>query len=300
KRPRRVPGLWKPVPRYGTEKEGRRDEPDEARARRSGLNENYARELMELHTLGVDGGYTQKDVTEVARCFTGWTIRDPQRGGGFHFDPRMHDNREKTVLGHKIPAGGGKEDGLQVIDILVHHPSTARYVSRRLAERFVSDQPPAALVEKMAKTFTKSEGDLRAVLKTMLDSSEFWSEKNWRAKMKSPLEMVSSAVRALDAEVDFAAGLVQQLAQLGQPLYRKAEPTGYSNNGEEWVNSAALLARMNFATALASNRVAGVKVDAEKFGGLRVVSPQTKASIKDATPVQSAGLQIGSPDFQRR
>ena len=151
------------------------------RARR-GLNENYGRELLELHTLGVDGGYTQKDVTEVARCFTGWTINQPQRGGGFIFNPRLHDEGEKVVLGVTIPAGGGMEDGEKVLDILARHPSTAHFISHKLAQRFVADDPPPALVDRMAQTFLKTGGDLRAVMKTMLDSKEFWSEGAYRVE----------------------------------------------------------------------------------------------------------------------
>ena len=234
---------------------------------RQGLNENYARELMELHTLGVDGGYTQRDVTEVARCFTGWSIRAPRQGAGFEFRERLHDNGSKTVLGVKIRAGGGIEDGLRVLDILAHHPSTARFISRKLAIRFVADNPPESLIDKMARTFREKDGDLRAVMETMLNAPEFWSEGAYRSKLKSPLEMVASAVRALDADVDFTFALSQQLVQLGQPLYRKQEPTGYTNAGRDWVNSASLLARMNFSIALAANRIPGVKVDPQRFPG---------------------------------
>ena len=154
------------------------------------MNENYGRELMELHTLGVDGGYTQKDVTEVARCFTGWTIRQPNTKPEFVFAGFMHDPGEKTVLGHKIPAGGGEQDGVQVLDILAHHPSTAKHISKELAQRFVADDPPQALVDRMAQTFLKTDGDLRAVLTTMFASPEFFSEGAWQAKVKSPLEAV--------------------------------------------------------------------------------------------------------------
>jgi uncharacterized protein (DUF1800 family) len=241
-----------------------------------GLNENYGRELLELHTLGVDGGYTQKDVTEVARCFTGWTIDQPQRGGSFQFAARLHDNGEKVVLGVTIPAGGGIADGEKVLDIVARHPATARFISRELAQRFVADDPPDTLVARMAQTFTKTDGDLRAVMKTMLDSKEFWSEGAYRSKMKSPLEMVASAVRAVNGDVDFAFALVNQVAQLGQPLYRKQEPTGYSNASREWLNSAGLLARMNFAVQLAGNKVQGVKVESA-----------------DAS-------MLGAPDFQKR
>jgi uncharacterized protein (DUF1800 family) len=250
-----------------------------ALARRArGLNENYARELLELHTLGVDGGYTQQDVIEVARCLTGWSIRDPRSGGGFFFNERMHDRGEKTVLGYKIPAGRGVEDGLQVLDIVARHPSTARFLSRKLAQRFVADQPPPSLVDKMAKTFTKTNGDIRSVLKTMLKSREFWSDRYYRSKMKSPLELVASSARSLDAQIDSAAVLGLAVARLGQPLYRKPEPTGYSNASEEWINTSGLLNRINFAAALASNRLPGVKVQA----------------------APDAGLHLGSPEFQRR
>ena len=227
---------------------------------RNGLNENYGRELLELHTLGVDGGYTQKDVTEVARCFTGWTIDQPQMGGRFTFNPRMHDNGAKLVLGETIPAGGGIADGEKVLDLVARHPSTARFISRELVQRFVADDPPAALVDRMAQTFQRSGGDLREVMKTMLGSKEFWSEGAYRSKVKSPFEYVASAVRAANGDVDYALPLANQVAQLGKPLYRKVEPTGYSNAGREWLNSAGLVGRMNLALQLANNRVPGVTV----------------------------------------
>jgi uncharacterized protein (DUF1800 family) len=248
-------------------------------AQRRGLNENYGRELLELHTLGVDGGYTQKDVTEVARCFTGWTINQPQRGGSFLFAPRLHDNGEKTVLGVKIPAGGGQSDGEKVLDIVARHPSTAHFISRKLAQRFVADGPPAALVDRMAQTFLKTGGDLRAVMETMLGSREFWSEGAFRSKMKSPLEMVVSSVRATGGSVDFATALVNQVALLGEPLYRKQEPTGYSNSSREWVNTAGLMARMNFALQLAGDKLPGVTVEKQEGAG---------------------ATALGSPEFQKR
>ena len=235
------------------------DNSDPNRAKR-GLNENYGRELMELHTLGVDGGYTQKDVTEVARCFTGWTIKDVRRGAGFEFNDKLHDKGEKHVLGVTIPAGGGIDDGYKVIDILARHPSTAKFVSRSIAVRFVSDNPPEHLVTRMAATFTKTNGDLREVMKTMLDSPEFWSQDEYRAKIKSPFEMVASALRATNADVEYAQSIVGQLNTLGEPLFRKLEPTGYSNKGSDWMNSAALLGRMNFALAVTGNKVPGVRV----------------------------------------
>jgi uncharacterized protein (DUF1800 family) len=255
-----------------------------AKQQRRGLNENYGRELLELHTLGVDGGYTQKDVTEVARCFTGWTINQPQRGGTFVFTPRQHDNGEKVVLGVTIPAGGGEKDGEQVLDILAHSPATAHFISRKLVQRFVADEPPASLVERMAQTFLKTDGDIREVMRTMLRSKEFWSVGAYRSKMKSPLEMVASAVRAVNGEVDFASALTNQVALLGEPLYRKQEPTGYSNSSKEWLNSAGLVARMNFALQLADNKVPGVKV------------PMAE-SVK---PDESEGITLGSPEFQKR
>ena len=242
-----------------------------------GLNENYGRELMELHTLGVNGGYTQRDVTEVARCFTGWTIQDPRRGGGFFYNDNLHDKGEKVVLDHVIPAGGGIEDGEKVLDILAAHPSTAKFISTELAQRFVADNPPQALIDRMSKTFLDSGGDIRQVMKTLLESKEFWSQGAYRAKVKTPFEMVASSVRAIDAKVTDAWALANQVGTLGEPLYRKQEPTGYSNLNSDWVNSAALLGRMNFAVQLTQNRVPGVKVTAS-------LSPE----------------MIGSPDFQRR
>lgn len=282
-----------------------------------GLNENYGRELMELHTLGVNGGYTQKDVTEVARCFTGWTLLEPRRGGDFFYNDKLHDKGEKVVLGHVIAAGGGMDDGEKVLDILASHPSTAHFISQELAKRFVADDPPDSLVQKMAATFLKTGGDIREVMKTMLASREFWSQGAYRAKIKTPFEMVASSVRALDANVSDAFALANQVENLGEPLYRKLEPTGYSNLNSEWVNSAALLARMNFALQLAQNRVPGVQVDLSRFAGdpaplskmllFRPPSAPTQAGIEKAfgeqkqkTPGLMAGLVLGSPDFQRR
>jgi len=281
------------------------------------LNENYARELMELHTLGVDGGYTQKDVTEVARCFTGWTIRLPRQGGDFFYNDRVHDKGEKTVLGVKIPAGGGQDDAEKVLDILARHPATARFISKKLAQRFVADDPPPRLIDKMARTFRDKNGDLREVMKTMLTSDEFFSQAAYRTKIKTPFEMIVSAVRATGAQVDFAFPLARQIADLGQPLYRKLEPTGYSEANSEWVNSAALLARMNFALALAQNKVPGAKLDVSQFSGdpagiarhvlFTDAEPNTLAAIENQTKraqgstyVPIVGLLLGSPDFQRR
>jgi uncharacterized protein (DUF1800 family) len=289
-------------------------------SRRRGLNENYARELLELHTMGVDGGYTQKDVIEVARCFTGWTIKAPQKGGGFEYNDKLHDKGEKIVLGHVIPAGGGMSDGETVLDILARHPSTARFISLCLARRFVADNPPPALVDRMSKTFLKKGGDIRAVMKTMIDSAEFWSQGAYQAKVKTPFELVVSSLRALDAGIESTAALQRTISDLGEPLYRKLEPTGYPLANTDWVNSASLLARMNFALALVQNKVPGVSVDAGRFGDsadpaevarrvlFRDVTPETAAAIQKAAQEQAshagpalvAGLVIGSPEFQRK
>ncbi len=276
----------------------------------TGLNENYGRELLELHTLGVDGGYTQKDVTDVARCFTGWSIRAPRQGGGFFYNDRWHDKGEKVVLDVTIPADGGMDDGEKVLDIVASSPATARHISLELAQKFVADHPPAALVQRMAATFLKSQGDLREVMKTMLNSPEFWSQGAFHAKVKTPFEMVVSAIRATNAEVDDAFTLSNQIAKLGEPIYRKLEPTGYSNVNAEWVNSSALLGRMNFALALAGNKVPGVHIDQAPGGNAETIargllfedaSEQTRAAIDKAPrPEVIAGLVLGSPDFQRR
>ncbi|MGB6481193.1 MAG: DUF1800 domain-containing protein [Candidatus Sulfotelmatobacter sp.] len=234
--------------------------------RASGLNENYGRELMELHTLSVNGGYSQRDVTEVAKVFTGWTIDKPAEGGGFKFDPRMHEPGPKFVLGHKIkPKGEG--EGLEVLHRLATSPQTAHFISMKLAERFVSDDPPPALVDRMAKTFLKKKGDIREVLNTLFRSPEFWDDTSYRAKVKTPLEFVASAVRATGAEIDDAQPLVGQLNRMGMPLYGAQPPTGYSMKAETWVSSSALLNRMNFALALTSGKIKGVKVDAAQLAG---------------------------------
>jgi uncharacterized protein (DUF1800 family) len=287
---------------------------------RRGLNENYARELMELHTLGVDGGYTQKDVVEVARCFTGWGIRTPRQDPEFQFQARVHDPEPKMVLGQKIDAGD-KRDGEQVLDLLSKHPSTAKFVSTKLARRFVSDNPPPALVSRMADTFLKSDGDLRAVMHTMIWSPEFWSKDTYRAKIKKPFELVASAVRATGAQMDLPLPLVQWTDRIGEPLYRCQPPTGYSDTADAWVNTGALLNRMNFALALTSNRLRGVKVDLNTVLGdpsdlsksvnvflAGQLSPETRSGIEKQLaasneaqqPVNLPGLVLGSPEFQRR
>jgi uncharacterized protein (DUF1800 family) len=256
---------------------------------RRGINENYARELMELHTLGVDSGYTQKDVQEVARCFTGWTIYAPrgagaaaaqitggggrriemlrENAGSFYFNARVHDDGEKVVLGHKIPAGGGVKDGLMVLDILAHHPATAKFIATKLVRHFVSDNPPQSLVDRVAQTYMKSEGDIREMLRTIFLSPEFNSTEAYRAKIKRPFELAISAVRTLEADTNGGPGLHQWIARMGQPLYGFQTPNGYSDVAEDWVNTGALLERMNFGLALVSNRVGGTRVNLAQFVG---------------------------------
>jgi uncharacterized protein (DUF1800 family) len=232
----------------------------------SGLNENYGRELLELHTLSVNGGYSQRDVTEVAKVFTGWTIDKPYQGGGFKFDPRMHEPGPKFVLGHRIkPRGEG--EGFEVLHRLATSPQTAHFISLKLAERFVSDDPPPGLVDRMTKTFLKKKGDIREVLRVLFHSPEFWNDGAYRAKVKTPLEFVVSAVRATGAEVDDALPLIRQLSTMGMPLYGAQPPTGYSMKAETWVSSSALLNRMNFALALTSDKIKAVKVDVEQLAG---------------------------------
>jgi uncharacterized protein (DUF1800 family) len=310
------------------------------RGRKTGLNENYARELMELHTLGVDGGYTQRDVTEVARAFTGWTIDRPRVEGRFVFRPLMHDRDEKVVVGQRIPAGGGQDDGERVIEILTQHPSTARFVAAKLVRRFVSDTPPPALVDRVAATYTSSGGDIPAMLRVIFASREFHGEDASLAKIKKPFEFVASAVRALGGRIDAQGGLAlaRASAEIGEPLYLAQPPTGYSDRAEVWVNSGALLARMNFALALASGRYPHVTVDlaplvagsdprspvdvldrllativGDQAGpatrgvlAAQLADPQiTRLSTDDRGPANTdvaklAALVIGSPEFQRR
>ncbi len=254
--------------------------PNQPRRMRRGINENYARELMELHTLGVDGGYTQKDVQEVARCFTGWTIFDPrgagaatgitnpERAGTFFFNPRLHDDGEKLVLGHKIPAGGGINDGMMVLDILSKHPSTAKFIATKLARRFVSDNPTPALVERIASAYKKSDGDIRTTLRAIFSSPEFNAPENYRAKIKTPFELAISAVRSLGGETTGAPALHRWIARMGEPLYQYQAPTGYPDTAEHWVNTGALLERMNFALALVANRINGTRVDLTRFNNV--------------------------------
>ena len=228
-----------------------------AKARRTGLNENYARELMELHTLGVDGGYTQRDVTEVAKIFTGWGIERPDDGGDYVFNPRRHEPGTKFALGHQF-VDRGEGEGLEVLHMLANSPVTAHHVSLQIAQRFVSDNPPPALVDRMAATWVKTGGDIREVLRTMLQSPEFWSKDAYRAKVKTPEEYVISAVRATGGEVVHPAALVEAIGQLGMPLYGCQTPNGYSWMADAWLNSGELLDRMNFSLALADNNAGTV------------------------------------------
>jgi uncharacterized protein (DUF1800 family) len=301
-----------------------------------GLNENYGRELMELHTLGVDGGYTQKDVTEVARAFTGWTIEKPREFPQFKFDERVHDPDPKIVLGKKIHAGGIK-DGEEVIALLSKNPNTARFISTKLARRFVSDTPPPALVDRMAKTFQKSDGDIREVLRTMIYSPEFWSRDAVRAKVKTPFELVVSSVRALGTDVDTPMPLVGWVGRIGEPLYQCQPPTGYSDKAETWVNTGALLNRLNFSLALAGNKVRGSRSDVNALLGAdsssdpksaldravqvflggqaapntvdtlqkqlenpQVVQAKLDDPVKQVDLGVVTGLVLGAPEFQRR
>ena len=241
--------------------------PSKPAAAKPGINENYARELMELHTLGVDGGYTQKDVQEVARCFTGWTLEHGYQGdASFVFKPWMHDGGAKTVLGVRIAAGGGFSDGLQVLDILSRHPSTARFVSRELCQRFVSDKPSDQLVDRISRVFLRTGGDIAEVLRAIFASPEFNSPNAFRSKIKSPFELAASALRAVDGETDGAPPIEAWITRAGEPLYRYQFPTGYGEDSSRWVNSGVFLNRLNFMVELANNRIKGTHYDPARFG----------------------------------
>src|SRR5579859_1073455 len=321
-------GFGRPWPARAQQQQGKKNV--------RGLNENYGRELMELHTLGVDGGYTQKDVTEVARCFTGWTIEKPRQNPEFKFDERLHDPDPKFVLGKKIHAGGMK-DGEEVIELLARNPSTAKFISTKLARRFVSDNPPPQLVARMAETFQNSDGDIKAVMHTMIFSPEFWSREAYHAKIKTPFELVVSAARALGTDVDIPLPLVAWVGRIGEPLYQCQPPTGYPDKADAWVNTGALLNRLNFSLALAGNRMRGSRTDVGSLLGVET-SSDAKAALERAVqiflggqaarttvetlekqldnpevvqaklddPVKQvdlgvvAGLVLGAPEFQRR
>ena len=312
-----------------------------------GINENYARELMELHTLGVDGGYAQKDIIEVAKAFTGWTIADPrgyrraaaaeikgdedkrlarlarQAGvpdnidsGAFYFNERWHDNGAKTVLGQTVEAGGVK-DGLQVIDILVNHPSTAKHLARKLAVKFVSDTPSDALVARVAEAFTKSKGDIKITLKALFTDKDFFAPENYRAKIKSPFELAVSSVRTLGADTNASPAFVAMLNKLGEVPYGYQAPTGYPDTAEDWVNTGALLERLNFAVAIASNRIPGTRVDLKSYDAKDKtqildravaeildgeISPATRANLvkqlAQPLPAVTAGNELGDANME--
>ena len=278
---------------------------DNARSHAGGINENYAREIMELHTLGVDAGYSQKDVTELARVLTGWSIERPEQGGGFRFRPFLHDRQPKSVLGIRFGSGGGIEEGEKMIHVLAHSPATARHIALQLCQRLVSDDPPKALVDRVAKRFTATDGDLRETVNAIIDSREFWDVQNYRAKVKSPFEYAVSAIRAVGARVDNPIPLARELQKMGEPLYGSQPPTGYSDKAEAWENAGALMNRLNFALALAANKMPGVSVDNETLAKIDVgaeLTAATKKTIaeKGADRVTTAGLMLGSPEFQRQ
>jgi uncharacterized protein (DUF1800 family) len=301
--------------------------PRRARASRpGGINENYARELLELHTLGVDGGYTQQDVINVARIFTGWSIRRPQRGGEFNFYDRAHDRGEKIVMGVTYPAGGGMDEGFRLLAWLAENPATARHVSHQLCQRFVNDQPPDGCVDDAVVAWQRTHGDIREVLRAIFHGPDFWAPENVRTKVKSPLEFVVSAVRALQADPDTTPRLAQVVARLGQPLYLHVAPDGYPERQDDWVNSGALLNRMNAGIALAAGKLPGAivdldlavpatsnrelliaAVDEQILGG--AMTESTRRVIREQLhdlddPVQARalaiGLALGGPEFQRQ
>jgi uncharacterized protein (DUF1800 family) len=308
------------------------------RRRPRGLNENYARELMELHTLGVDGGYSQKDVQEVARALTGWTIDAPNLGGTFVFRAELHDAGAKTVLGHQLAAGRGVEDGEDVLDILARAPATARFITTKLARHFVSDDPPPALVDRCAREFTRTDGDIGETVRCIVTSPEFFSRAAYRAKVKTPFELVASSLRALGAQPDTTPRSAQLVNQLGQPIFGRLTPDGWPDRGDAWMNSGAIMNRINFGLRLAAGQIPGVRVASwapaatlrqlpydkqvdgvidELLGGgvsddtRRILStgenPMVAAGPPPKNPVPQLtglpaiiGLALGTPEFQRR
>ncbi|MEO5928321.1 MAG: DUF1800 domain-containing protein, partial [Candidatus Kapaibacterium sp.] len=302
--------------------------------RKSGINENYAREIMELHTLGVDNGYTQHDVQEVARCFTGWTIDKPGKSGEFIFRPRLHDDGAKQVLGVNIPAGGGISDGETVIDILARQPGTARFIATKLARRFVSDDPPPSLVNRVADVYMKTGGDIAEMLRTILTSDEFRAPEAYRAKIKSPFELAVSAIRALDGATDGSPRIAGSIAKMGEALYMYQPPTGYPDRAAQWVNTGALAERLNFGQALTAGRIAGTTVNVGEIAGTgaatgtdalleravnlllggdissgtravlqRSLNDGVAAGTRPGAPSEATrvvGLVLGTPEFQRR
>ena len=279
-----------------------------ANVRRRGINENYAREIMELHTLGVEGGYSQQDVHEIARCFTGWTLRRPRGDAEFYFDPRLHDQGAKTVLGARI-ASGGMEDGIRVIDLLARHPATAKFIATKLVRRFVADDTPASLVHRATEAFRRTDGDIRAVLQTVIEAPEFFSPEVYQAKVKKPIEYVASALRLMEAETRVTPQLLRYLGRMGEPLFLAQPPTGYPDVGSSWISSDMLLTRMNFAIDLVTNRIDGARVstqaprDIQAFA--RMVAPDslstaTRVALTEPAESDKLALLLAAPEFQRR
>ncbi len=290
-----------------------------------GLNENYARELMELHTLGVDGGYTQDDVVDVARILTGWTI-DRRGDHRFQFQSAAHDRGEKVVLGRTFPAGHSMDEGRALLAMLASHPATMHHISAKLCARFVADVPPDGCIDDAVRAWQRTDGQILEVVRAIVHSQDFWATANVQAKVKSPLEFVVSAVRAVGGTPDATPRLAQQLQRLGQPLFQQSTPNGYPETQDAWVNSGALLARMNFAVALASGRMPGVQVQLDRvvpltanqdalldevdraiLGGM--MSQRTRETIRTeirdlrdprVARAMAIGLAIGGPEFQRQ
>jgi uncharacterized protein (DUF1800 family) len=259
-----------------------------------GINENYARELMELHTLGVDGGYTQNDVIALARILTGWTIDRPRQGGGFVFRPGMHDNGPKTLLGVTFRPGG-EDEGERALDLLAEQPATAHHIAYELAQRFVADTPPASLVDRAARRFQQTHGDIREVVRTIVTSPEFFAPEARRAKIKTPLEFVVSAVRATGAVVVNAQPLVAAMQNLGMPLYGCQPPTGYAMTADAWVNTGALINRMNFAVQLLSGGRIAPETSGRAAGAPR---PPAQADATAAGPRGRGAAWVGRGPIQ--
>jgi uncharacterized protein (DUF1800 family) len=259
-----------------------------------GLNENYARELMELHTLGVDGGYTQKDVQEVARALTGWTYN--RQTGDFQFNPAIHDAGEKTILGHKFPAGHGEEEGEQVLDLVARAPQTARFITTKLARHFVSDEPPKALVDRCSDTFSKTDGDIRETLRCIITSPEFFSRSAYRAKVKTPFEVVASALRAVNAQPDTTPRTAQIVGRLGQPIFGRQTPDGWPDRADAWMNTGAILNRINFGLSLAAGQLPTARLTAwPAFDSLKSL-PRTEQV--DAVVKSMLGGQVSAETRQ--
>ena len=315
-----APGTSPPFPRSARRRGGQG-----VRPMPKGINENYARELLELHTLGVDGGYTQQDVIDVARIFTGWSIERPQQGGDFEFHEWAHDRGDKQVLGVRFEGGHNMDEGIRLLKLLASDPATMHHVSRKLCQRFVSDDPPDGCVDDAVAAWKRSSGDMRDVLRAIFHGPDFWAAENVRAKVKTPLEFVVSAARAVDAQPDTSPRLAQVVARLGEPLYLHVAPDGYPERETAWVNSGALLDRMNAAVALAAGKLQGVTVALDSIvsaGGAEeligvvnekilggTMSENTKqvlrrelAGISDPMQARAlaVGLAIGGPEFQRQ